>query len=178
LAGFKVDFLCGAPPQSSTSLLWTTSVVYDNATSPITSLSSPLPILSCDVNVKLMYLLCSTLGLKCDCNQNHSACVNNSCTTDTECQRILQYTNCAITADRQLCVPLTELRNPCNFVDRFFVNDSFVVILAAFCCRTERCNSNNTLIKEFIEGMFIVYIYMYRVCHIFSMYLINVHFYY
>jgi len=29
LAGFKVDFLHGAPPQSSTSLLWTTSVVHD-----------------------------------------------------------------------------------------------------------------------------------------------------
>jgi len=29
LAGFKVDFLRGAPPQSSTSLLWTTIVVYD-----------------------------------------------------------------------------------------------------------------------------------------------------
>jgi len=29
LAGFKVNFLRGAPPQSSTSLLWTTIVVHD-----------------------------------------------------------------------------------------------------------------------------------------------------
>jgi len=138
---------------------------------PLPLCTSPLPILCCDVNVNLMYLLYSTLGLRCNCNINHSACVNNSCTTDTECQRVVHYTNCAITSDSQLCVPSDQIRNPCGFVDTHFANDSVIEISAEFCCRTERCNANDTLVKEFIErdlGTFVIlYACMYRVCHVF-----------
>jgi len=146
---------------------------------PLPLCTSPLPILCCDVNGNLMYLLYSTLGLKCNCNVNHSACVNNSCTTDAECQRVVHYTNCTITSDFQLCVPSNQIRNPCGFVDTHFANDSVMVISAMFCCRTERCNANDTLIKEYIEkqiGTFVVYIHVLCVSY-FSMYLINEHFY-
>ena len=96
------------------------------------------------------------LIFNCRCNQVHPDFVNNTCTTDIDCQRVVVYTDNVITLDHQLCVPTDEIRNPCDYAEKHV--GTYVKIEVGYCCRKERCNGNDSLLEEFIKkelGMFV-----------------------
>ena len=85
--------------------------------------------------------------ISCSCNFNHNDCTNNTCTTDLNCQRVVTYVNNVLIEDDQLCV-VGEIPITCGTIER--INDGETVIVR-YCCRTSRCNSNDSELMQFID---------------------------
>ena len=89
--------------------------------------------------------------IECGCNIDHDICTNSTCKTDVDCQRVVTYINGVIIEDHQLCIFNVAFRLPCNYFVKHF-NGSTIFIEGMYCCRTTRCNENNTLLETIIRN--------------------------
>lgn len=88
--------------------------------------------------------------IECGCNIDDVSCTNSTCKTDILCQRLVSYTNGVITLDHQMC-KVDDILQLCNSVEKY-LDGSTILIVAFYCCRTRRCNENDTLLEMFIRN--------------------------
>jgi len=87
--------------------------------------------------------------ISCSCNLNHNYCNNNTCETDLQCQRAAKFINNVTIIDEQLCVKDT-IGNHCHVAEKQVYGNN-VTILVRLCCRESGCNSNDTLLWQYVK---------------------------
>lgn len=111
-------------------------------------------------NIYCAYIF--TVWIKVGCNINHSYCIDNTCKTDLECERVVTYTNGVRTFDDQFCI-LDSISLKGDTAVKHFDGTS-TSILGRYCCRTTICNKNDTLLENFIRSQLGMCLHWVLVC--------------
>lgn len=92
--------------------------------------------------------------IECSCNfnfTNDGRCNNGTCMTDTTCERYVVYKNGSMFEDFQSCNKGSHVR-PCGDVYDMYEGATAVVMATLCCTEAARCNANDTLMEQLIQG--------------------------